>query len=62
MDTMDWKVEIKLVGPEGTVREELFLGRQAHDLAMLGAARGYVQGLYREAEATFIKTISPALD
>jgi len=47
---MNCKLTIVLEGREGVVRNESFSGKSEQDLSMLGAAKGWLEGLYNEAE------------
>lgn len=50
---MSYAILIKLWGPkreEEVIREVVFVGESLHDLSMLGAAKGWLEGLYKEAE------------
>jgi len=47
---MGVKLRLSLEGEGGVIRAESFTGEHQHDLAMLGAAKGFLEGLYKHAE------------
>jgi len=45
-----YAVQIELSGPDGLICREVFLGTSPEDLAMFGAAKGWLEGRYKESE------------